>query len=161
MQGAEKVIDLNMTAAKTSMEESVVGARQLLGSKDAQEAVGFVAALPQPTVTKMVAYFRHLTTIANEAQSEVTRATEEQFAEMGRQVLGVMEQAFRNAPAGSENALAAVRSAITTANAGLEQFNQNAKKAVDTVEASVNQAVDQAVQVAEQASTAAARARKQ
>jgi len=156
VQGAQRLVELNITAAKTSMEESTVVAKQLLGSKDPQEFIGFLVALAQPTVTKSVAYTRHVATIATETQAEVTRATEEQFAEAGRQYLGLL--ALKNTPA-SENTLAMAKTAISNASTGLEQFNQKSKQAVDTVEAAVNNVMNQAVQAAEQASTAATRAR--
>jgi len=155
-----KVVDLNMSAAKASVEESTVIAKQLFASKDLQEAMQLVAALPQPSATKAVAYGRHLADIASVAQAEFTRATQEQFAESVRKFTALVDEATKNAPAGSENAIAMVKSAITNASAGYEQLTKVTKQAAEVVQANVATAVDQATQAAEQVATATGRTRK-
>jgi len=156
VESAGKVADLNMNAAKTSVEESTVIAKQLLASKDPQEFLSLVTALPQPTAAKVAAYGRHLADIASAAQAEITRATEERVAESGRKFLALFDQASKNAPAGSESTLAIMKSAITNANAGYEQFAKAGKQAAEVIEANVNTAVEQV----SQAAGAAGRTRK-
>jgi len=156
-ESMEKVVDLNLNVAKASLEDSSIAAKQLLTAKDPQEFFSLSAAQAQPTAAKAIAYGRHLAGIATSAQAEFTRAAEEQIAEAGRKVSALVEDVSKNAPAGSENVIAIVRSAIGNANAGYEQFSKSTKQAVEVMEANMNTAVSQFSQAADKT---ASRARK-
>jgi phasin family protein len=152
-ESLEKIADLNLNAAKASLEDSAVTARQLISAKDPQEFFSLTAAQAQPTAAKAIAYGRHLAGIATSAQSEFTRATEEHIAETGRKVSALVEDVSKNAPAGSENVVAIFKSAIGNANAGYEQFTKTTKQAAEVLEANLNNAVTQFSQVAEKATS--------
>lgn len=156
-ESMEKVVDLNMNVAKASLEDSSIAAKQLLAAKDPQEFFSLTAAQAQPTAAKAIAYGRHLAGIATNAQAELTRAAEEQIAETGRKVSALVDDVSKNAPAGSENVIAMVKSAIGNANAGYEQLSRTTKQAVEVMEANMNSAVNQFTQAAERT---ASRARK-
>lgn len=156
-ESVEKVVDLNLNIAKASLEDSSIAAKQLLSAKDPQEFFSLTAAQAQPTAAKAIAYGRHLAGIATSAQAEFTRAAEEQIAEAGRKVSELVDDVSKNAPAGSENVIAIVKSAIGNANAGYEQLSKTTKQAVEAMEANMNTAVSQFSQAAEKAS---GRARK-
>lgn len=142
-EGVEKMIDLNLNVAKTSLEESNAAAKQFLAAKDAQEWLSLAAAQAQPNAEKALAYGRHLATIASGVQAEFSKAAEAQIAETSRKVLELVEEISKNAPAGSENAVALVKSAIGNANAGYEQLTKTTKQAVEALEANLNNAVSQ------------------
>jgi hypothetical protein len=107
-----------------------------------------------------IAYSRHLAGIAAAAQAEFSRITEEQFAEKGRSVAALVDEASKNAPAGSENAMAIMQTAIHNASAGYEQFNKTTKQAAEAVEANLTSAVNQFSQSAEQTASSAGRNRR-
>lgn len=148
-ESVEKVVDLNLNVAKASLEDSSIAARQLLTAKDPQEFFSLTAAQAQPTAAKAIAYGRHLAGIATSAQAEFTRAAEEQIAETGRKMSALVDDVSKNAPAGSENVIAIVKSAIGNANAGYEQLSKTTKQAVEVMEANMNSAVSQFAQAAE------------
>src|SRR5438045_2276241 len=75
-ENVEKVIQLNVTAAKTSFEESSAAVQQLLSAKDPQAFFAVSAAQAQPSAEKTLAYGRHLAGIAAGAQAEFTKAAE-------------------------------------------------------------------------------------
>jgi phasin family protein len=152
-ESMEKVVDLNLNAAKASLEDSANVVQQILSAKDVQEALALTAAQTQPTAAKALAYSRQLAGIATSAQSEFVRAAEEQFTEASRRVSELVDDVSRNAPAGSENVIAIVKSAIGNANAGYEQFSKSTKQAAEVMEANMNSAVTQFAQVAEKAAT--------
>jgi phasin family protein len=148
-ESMEKVVDLNLNIAKASLEDSSITARQLLTAKDPQEFFSLTAAQAQPNAAKAIAYGRHLAGIASSAQAEFTRAAEEQFVETGRKVSTLVDDVSKNAPAGSENAIAIMKSAIGNANAGYEQFSKTTKQAVEVMETNMNSAVNQFSQATE------------
>ena len=69
-------------------------------------------------------------------------------------MISLVDEVSKNAPAGSESAVALFKSALNNANAGYEQFTKSAKAAAETFEANVNAAVNQFT-------TAAANGKKQ
>lgn len=154
-EGVEKIVDLNLNVAKASLEESNAAAKQFLAAKDAQEWLSVAAAQAQPNAEKALAYGRHLASIASGVQAEFTKAAEAQIAETSRKVLELVEEVSKNAPAGSENAVAMLKTAIGNANAGYEQLTKTTKQAVETIEANLNNAVGQFTQAAPKAARTA------
>ena len=141
-ESIEKVIDLNMNAAKASLEESTVAVRQLLSAKDSQEFFSLTTTQAKPTAEKALAYSRHLANIASNAQAEFTKVAETQIAETNRKVLSLIEEVTKNAPAGSENVVAMLKTAIGNANAGYDQLTKTTKQAVETLETNMNTAAN-------------------
>jgi phasin family protein len=158
--GVAKIIDLNMNVAKTSLEESTAAAKQLLTAKDPQEFFSLSAAQAQPNAEKVLAYGRHLAAIASTTQVEFTKVAEAQIAETNRKIIALVDEASKNAPAGSENAIAFVKSAIGNANASYEQLTKTTKQAVETLEANMNTAASQFSQAAAKTGAKAAAAAK-
>ena len=153
-EGVEKFVDLNLTAAKASLEESSAATKQLLAAKDPQEFFSLATAQAQPSAEKTIAYGRHLATIASSTGAEFSKAAETQIAETNRKVISLVEEVSKNAPAGSENAVALFKSAIGNASAGYEQFTKTAKQAVESLESNLNAAVGQFTAAAAKAAPA-------
>ncbi len=145
-EGMEKLVELNMTVVKTSIEESSSNAQQLMAAKDPQEFFNMSAAQVQPTAEKALSYGRHLTNIMNSTQVELARATEKQISESNIKVMALIEEVTKNAPAGSQNVVALVKTAIGNANASYEQLTKTTKQAVETMEANMSSAVNQITQ---------------
>lgn len=145
-ESVEKMVELNLDVAKASLQNSSAAARQLLGAKDPQEWLSLAASQAQPNAENALAYSRSLATIASGVQSEFSKAAEAQIAENSRKLLELIEEVTKNAPAGSENAVALLKSAIGNANAGYEQLTRTAKQAVETLEANLNTTVSQFAQ---------------
>jgi phasin family protein len=156
-EGMEKLVELNITAAKASLEESSAATRQLLSAKDPQEFFSLSAAQAQPTAEKAISYSRQLATIAAGTQAEFSKAAELQIAETNRKVISLVDEVSKNAPAGSENVVAAIKASIGNANAGYEQFTKTAKQAAEAIETNVNAAVTQFTQAAQKAAPKAAK----
>ncbi|HWJ93644.1 MAG TPA: TIGR01841 family phasin [Telluria sp.] len=155
-EGLEKLVDLNINAAKATLEESSATARQLLAVKDAQQFFALTAAQAQPSAEKALSYSRQLASIAAGTGAEFSKAAEAQIVEANRKVIALVDEVSKNAPAGSENVVAAVKTAISNANAGYEQFSKTAKQAVEAMESNFNSAVSQFNQTARKATEAAA-----
>ena len=148
-EGMEKLVELNITAAKASLEESSAATRQLLSAKDPQEFFALTAAQAQPTAEKALSYSRQVAAIAAGTQAEFTAAAEQQIAETNRKVVSLVDEVTKNAPAGSENVVAALKASIGNANAGYEQLQKTSKQAVQAMETNVNAAVSQFTQAAQ------------
>lgn len=150
-EGVEKVIELNLSAVKASLEESGSTAKQWLNVKDPQEFLSISAAYAKPNADKIASYGRHLAGIASGTQNELAKAAEAQIAETTRRVNTLIEEISKNTPAGSESAIALLKTVIGNANAGYEQLTKSAKQAMETLEANVNNATAQFTKEAEKA----------
>ncbi|HEY5799519.1 MAG TPA: TIGR01841 family phasin [Burkholderiaceae bacterium] len=151
--GVEKFVGFNLTVAKASLEESTIAGKQLLAAKDAQEFFTLSAQQAQPNAEKAIAYTRQIASIATTTQAEFTKAAEAQITETNRKVLTLVDEVTKNAPAGSETAVAMFKSALGNASAGYEQLTKTTKQAVEAVEANLTAATSQFVQAAEKATT--------
>ena len=156
-EGVEKVMELNLQVAKTSFEEVSEHAKAVLAVKDAQELLALHASLLQPSAEKAAAYCRHLYDIASGTSAEVSKLAETQMAEAQSKFASVVDNAVKNAPAGTENAVVLVKSAVAAANNAFESVQKAAKQAADVAEANF-QAISSSAVKATQA--AASKARK-
>ena len=142
-EGMEKLVDLNISTARSTLEDSSTVARQLLSAKDPQEFFSVTASQAQPTAEKALSYGRQLATIATGTGAEFSKAAEGQIVEANRKVISLVDEVSKNAPAGSESFVAAVKTAISNANAGYEQFSKTTKQAVEAMETNLNATVNQ------------------
>ena len=154
-EGMEKLVDLNINIAKATLEDSSATARQLLAAKDPQEFFSVSAAQAQPAAEKALSYSRQLASIAAGTGAEFSKAAESQIVEANRKVISLVDEVSKNAPAGSENFVAAVKTAISNANAGYEQFSKTTKQAVEAMESNLNSAVSQFSQASRKATATA------
>ena len=150
-EGVEKLIELNLQVAKTTMAESAENAKAMLSAKDAQELLALQAGLLQPAAEKAAAYSRHLYDIAATVSAELTRVIEEQASEAQRKFMSAVDNAVKNAPAGSENAVALVKSAVAAANNAYESVHKAAKQAADVAEANFQTITNSALKASQQA----------
>lgn len=150
-EGLEQLVTLNVNAAKATFEEGTAAAKQLVGAKDAQEFFSLSAAQAQPSAEKALAYGRHLASITSATQAEFTKAVEAHIAETNTKVISLIDEVTKNAPAGSEQAVSALKSVVGNINAGYEQLSKTTKQAVQTMEDNLNKATQQFTQAAEKA----------
>lgn len=134
-ESVEKIIELNMAASKSALAESGENAKAMLSVKDAQELLALQSGLLQPLVEKTAAYSRHLYEIASGTSSEFTKAFEGQAAEAQQKIAELIDTAAKNAPAGSESAVAVMKSAVAAANNALESVQKAVKQATEVAEA--------------------------
>jgi phasin family protein len=156
-EGVEKLVELNLQVAKAAMGEVAETTKAALSVKDAQELMALQAGLLQPAAEKAAAYSRHLYDIAAATNAEVAKVAEETAADAQKKFMAVVDTAVKNAPAGSENAVALVKSAVAAANNAYESVQKAAKQAADVAEANF-QAVTTSAVKASQGATKARRA---
>ncbi|HJV69335.1 phasin family protein [Ideonella sp.] len=157
-EGVEKLVELNLQVAKASLGEVAETAKATLSVKDAQELLSLQAGLLQPAAEKAAAYSRHLYDIAASTNAEVTKVAEVQLADAQKQFMASVDSAVKNAPAGTESAVALVKSAISAANNAYESAHKAAKQAAEVAEANFQAVTSTAVKASQAAPKAARRA---
>ena len=154
-EGIEKLIELNLQVAKTTLSETAENTKAALSVKDAQQLLALQASLLQPAAEKAAAYSRHLYDIAASVNGELGRVVEEQSSEAQRKFMTAVDDAAKNAPAGSESAVALVKSAVAAANNAYDNVNKAAKQAADVAEANFQALTTNAMKATQQAASAA------
>ena len=156
-EGVEKLVELNLQVAKAAMGEAAATTKAALSVKDAQELLALQAGLLQPAAEKAAAYSRHLYDIAASTNAEVTKVAEATVTEAQAKFMASVDSAVKNAPAGTENAVALVKSAVAAANNAFEGVQKAVKQATDVAEANF-QAISTTAAKATQAATKSKRA---
>ncbi len=157
-ESVEKLVELNLQVAKTSLSEAAETTTAALSIKDAQELLSLQAGLLQPAAEKAAAYSRHLYDILAGASAEFTKTAEANLADNQKKVLALVDNAVKNAPAGTESAVALVKSAIAAANNAYESAQKAAKQASDVAEANFTAMTNSAVNASKSAAKAGKRA---
>ena len=144
-EGVEKLVELNVTASKAALTEAAGTAQAVLSVKDAQELLALQASLFQPLAEKTAAYIRHLYDIASGTGAEFGKAFEAQATDAQKKFMAVVDNAAKNAPAGSETAVAVFKSAVAAGTNALESVQKAVKQATDVAEANFNAVANTAV----------------
>jgi len=155
-EGVEKLVELNLQATKAALAESANSTQALLSAKDPQELLALQTSLLQPMAEKTVAYSRHLYDIASGTGAEFTKAAEANAVDAQKKIMAVVDNASKNAPAGSETAVAVIKSAVSAANNAMESVQKAVKQATEMAEANFNTVTATAVNATK---TAAAKKR--
>jgi phasin family protein len=137
-EGVEKLVELNMQATKAALAETANHTQAVMGVKDAQELLALQASLVQPLAEKTAAYSRHLYDIASAAGADLSQTFEGQAAEAQKKIVGLVDSASQNAPAGSEAAVAVMKSAVAAATNAYESVQKAVKQASDMAESNFN-----------------------
>jgi phasin family protein len=150
-ESVEKIVELNLAASKAALTETGEKAKALLSVKDAQELLTMQSSLFQPLAEKTAAYSRHLYDIATGSVAEFGKAFEGQTAQAQEKFMGLVDNAAKNAPAGSETAVAVMKSAVAAASNAMESVQKAVQQATDMAEANFNSVTATAVNASKSA----------
>ncbi len=156
--GFEKLVDLNLKVIKATLGEVAEQSQQAAELKDPQEAAAFVSSLAQPNSEKAVAYTKHVYDIVSGVSNELIKLTEAQVAEGQQQVSEAIDQLAKNAPTGSESAVALMKSSLATVSTAYDSMNKAAKQAAEVAESNLSAATNATIKATESATKAAATA---
>ena len=140
----EKLANIQASAMKSAFEDSIANTRALLGAKDVQEFVSLQNSFAQPTLEKAMAYSRSVYEVATGANAELSKVAERRVAEWNENFVSLLDKAAKNAPAGSDVAVSAVKQMLAAANSAYDNFTKVAKQATEIAEANVAAATETA-----------------
>jgi phasin family protein len=151
LASAESIASLNLNTARSMLETGMANVKAVLGAKNPQEALAVSKAQVQPAIEQAVAYNRSLYEISVQSRDEVSKQIESQLAEFQLHISGLVEKAAKNAPAGSEVAVAAVKSAFETASSAFGNMKNVVKQASEIAEANIAKATSATIDAATKA----------
>ncbi len=140
--GAKKLLELNVQAAKAGMEESNAQLKALVAAKDVKTLNDMLTDLftqySKPDNSKAVAYVKRVYDISTETGNEVGALIEKQVSTSQKQLLESVDALAKNAPAGSESAVSALRQSVVAANSAFEQVNVATRQVMDLIESNIS-----------------------
>ena len=140
VQGVEQVIALNLSTAKSQLEDSLAAGKEISQAQDPKAAIQLAAEQIQPGVAGAVAYNQQLGDIIAEIREEFTRAADAHMTEAKNNLSALIHDVTKNVRPGSENAVQIVKTAIDNAFAGYEQVTKATKQAVQAVDSEIAKA---------------------
>ncbi|WP_333708897.1 phasin family protein [Tepidimonas ignava] len=153
-EGVEKLVELNLEATRAALRDVAGTTQAMLDAKDAQELLQRQAALLQPLAERTLAYSRQLADIAAHTGGVFAQAAQAQAAEAQHKAQAVVDNVARNAPAGTEPAVQALRAMVNAAATAMETVQQAVKQATELTQQNWQRAAEQTQQAVQQATTA-------
>ena len=136
-ESVQRLIELNVTASRSALQDSAQHSQALLNIHDAQELLALQASLFQPLAEKTSAYSRQLYDIASGSAGDFAQLFEAQTAELQKNVTSLFEMAAQSAPHGSESSVAIIKNAITSANKAFESIQKAVKQASELADSNL------------------------
>ncbi len=151
--GFEKLVDLNLKATKSALDGAAEKSKAAIELKDAQEVLAFTSSLVSPE--KLASYGKEVYDILIGVQGDISKLTEGHLAQGQQQVAEAVEQFARNAPTGSEGAVALLKSSLATATNAYESAAKAARQAASAAESNLQAATNATLKAAADVSKAA------
>src|SRR6476661_6760516 len=155
LEGAERLIDLQLRTAKTALNDGMESAKVLASVKDFDQLAALKDTLVQPSLEKATAYAKEVYDVATGTQAELGKLVEEQVAEFNRQVISTLDQIVKTAPAGSEVGIAAMKSTLAAVNSGFDNLTKVAKQFGEVTQNNIEVVANQTIEAAKKAKKAA------
>lgn len=152
IEGTERMIDLQMKAAKTAFADGIESAKALAAVKDFQQFAALKDTLAQPSMEKATAYAKSVYDLTSETQAEFSKLIEAQVADFNKEVVTTLDKMVKSAPAGSEVGVAAVKSAIAAVNSAYDNLSKVGKQFAQATQSNLEAAATQATATVKKAS---------
>lgn len=155
LQGAERILELQLKIAKNAFADTVENAKAIAAVKDVKELAALKDTLAKPSIEKATAYAKSIYDVTTATQAEFGKLVEEQIADFNKQFVTVLDKMAKNAPAGSEVGIAALKSGIAAANGAYENLSKVARQITEVTQSNIEAAAKQTVNGAKKARKAA------
>jgi len=159
LASAERFANLHLELSKKLLADQAATTKALVELKDPKAVLEYQASLAQPGIDQAFSVARSVYDAALQTQTDIQSFVEEQVLEFNKQLCANLDKVSKNAPAGSEVAINAVKNMLTSATAAYDNVTRTAKKvgtelAEAGVEAAANSAKAASAAVARSAASA-------
>jgi phasin family protein len=141
LEKAEHLAKFNFQAAKATLEQGVQSAGVVTGIKDVTEFTAVNTKLTEASVQQALGYTRGLYEIVAQGQAEFSALANDAWSGYTNGVSALVETAAKNAPAGWEVAMNALKSTVVATNAIYEQFSKATQQIVNRTDATLRAAI--------------------
>lgn len=140
LDSAERMAELQMKLARKALADVAERAKTMGEAKDLAALAQLNPGSMQAGLDQANAYAREVYALASAAQTDLRKLFEEQVTALNKQAIAALDAAAKNAPAGSDYAISAFKSAIATATSTYDNVAKAAKQFTEATQANVSQA---------------------
>ena len=145
---AERMIALNLEAAKVSLDVTAKNANAATSVKDVQELNGLRTKAGETGLEFIVGYSKNLYDISTAAQAQYSSLVEERVSAFQKTVAEGIDKAAKNAPAGTDVAFAALKSSMAASTAAMDTMSKASKQVSAFADTAIKSATDTATKAA-------------
>jgi phasin family protein len=129
-EGVKKLVALNLQVIRSTLAEAQENLTKVPGTPEPQQWFALQAGFIGPFAEKSLSYSRQVFDIASTTQAEVTQLAQAHYERYNDRVQALVEETAKPAPAGSEAAIAAWKSAIAATTTLYETLQKTGQQAV-------------------------------
>ena len=155
LDGAERLIELQLKTAKSALAGGIQSARALSSIRDLDQLAALKDTVVQPSFEQATAYAKEVYDVATETQADLSKLVEEQVSEFNKQVITALDQIVKTAPAGSEVGIAAMKQTLAAVNSGFDNLTKVAKQFGEATQNNMEVVANQTIEAAKKAKKAA------
>lgn len=145
LSSAERLATLQLDLARKLLSDQAQTFKALSEVKDPKGLIEFQSSLAQPSIDQAFAVARNVYDAAVATQNELSAFIEEQVAENNKTLISTLDRLSKNAPAGSDIAVSALKTLVNQSSAAFESVSKTAKKVgAEIAEAGVQAATNTA-----------------
>ena len=150
LEGTEKFFALNVQTAKRLLSDTQETTQAAASSKNSQElfAQQFSARSLTQATDKAIAYWRHAYEIGTATADEITRLIDSEATEAKAKWLSALDDAVKNAPAGTENVVTLMKTALDGATQAYDGLQKVTREATEAAEINLEHMTDSALKSA-------------
>ena len=137
---AERLVGLQLAVGRDALAESAKNATLLTEVRDVQDLTAFRGKVSETTTDKWTNYSKAVYEVAQQTQAEWSNLFEAQVTELNKSVAVALDKVSKTAPAGTDVAIAAIKSSITAASAAFDSMTKAAKQVATMTDANVKAA---------------------
>lgn len=151
IESTERMINLQMKAARSAVAESAEAAKSIAGIKDLHQFASLQDDIAQPAMQKATAYAKSVYDVAATTQAEFGKIVDQQVAEYNKQVVAILDRMVKTAPAGSELGIAAIKSGIAAINSAYDNVSKASKQFAEVTQSNIETVAKQTVNTVKKA----------
>lgn len=151
VDSAEQLFALQLSTTKSALDEAAKNMLALATVKDAQDLNALRSKLAEASLEQAMGYSKTVYDLATSTQAKYSSLVEEGVADLQTSLSDGLEKVAKTAPAGSDIAVAAMKSNLAAATAAMDNLTKAAKQFASFADASVKAAQDLGTQAAPKA----------
>lgn len=141
----ERLAALNLNTARNLLAAAADNNKALLSIKSLDELSAFQTEAARPAAEAAVTYSRAAYAICTETVEEMSKIAGSQYDVLKAKTAAAIDEVLKSAPAGSEPAVAALRSTMAATDSAYNAITKAAKQVGEMAESNMTVATDSAV----------------
>lgn len=140
LDSAERMLQLQLSAAKNTLEDSAKTAARLAEVKDPQSALAVRTELTEQAMESLLGFSREAYELAAKTQAEFTKLSEARIGSLQANLVAGFDKFGRAAPAGSDLFSSSFKSSVAASQAAFDSLNKATRQIAEFADASMKAA---------------------